>query len=45
MDKDLEEIKEILNSAYITQPELLALQRKIDAISSRTTETTDQLDG
>ena len=45
MDKDLEEIKEILNSASITQPELLALQRKIDEISSRTTETTDQLDG
>ena len=45
LDKELEEIREILRSASITQDELLDLQQKIDVISNRTTETTDQLDG
>ena len=45
LDKELEEIREILRSASITQDELLDLQRKIDVVSNRTTETTGQLDG
>ena len=45
LDKELEEIREILRSASITQDELLDLQRKIDIVSNRTTETTGQLDG
>ena len=45
IDKELEEIRDILRSASITQDELLDLQRKIDVISNRTTDTTDQLDG
>jgi coxsackievirus/adenovirus receptor len=45
LDKDLQEIRDILKSASITQEELLGLQRKINDIAEQTAQTTDELDG